>query len=619
MVGTLSPEVGSQIINASLLRRLGRMIAVTALATVVIFFAIPRYSNTVWQGTKQEQIATVGFTEEVRLDDIGRILESPEQVMRVEFTDLQGRPYKVDGEPYFRGTVLCRITEARACGSSRRFGPRDPPVEYAEVVRSGQHRLAADHTAAGVAFGAVQRRPVLLRRRSPGNLDLNLYTRQLMLSDEDSERRGSFRYTLGTTAFRNGWQRDLIPAAIAHGARSRCWRRPTKGFRTISVATIRRWCKSPNSAIAQLSLEQASAFERSKALENHFRRSGIYTYSLDVNQNRNRRLDPIEDFVSNHHTGHCEYFAGALTLMLRSQGIPARMVVGYKGGEFNTVGNYYIVRQLHAHAWVEAFLTNDEVPEDERDMPEPLVHGCWLRLDPTPDVIEGTADGERFAVITTVREFIDYCQVLWDDYVLGLNSTRQQQAIYQPIARSLRMLGNNLFGAEAWKARASGSERAWSRLHRPPHPGHPHAAAAVDGRPGRCTAACSAGDIDCGGALPKCSNASPRTKDGPTHAGRSWKSTVGWKRRSRHLGLIRAPAQTPFEFAGVVEARLAEFGSHSSARRRAAADHRGLLSLSLRAAAAQCRRTTPTAGRRPAIGDGGPSREQLSPREQQTP
>ena len=42
--------------------------------------------------------------------------------------------------------------------------------------------------------------------------------------------------------------------------------------------------------------------------------------------------------------------------MLRSQNIPARMVIGFKGGEFNTVGNYYQVRQLHAHAWVEAFL-----------------------------------------------------------------------------------------------------------------------------------------------------------------------------------------------------------------------------------------------------------------------
>ena len=144
--------------------------------------------------------------------------------------------------------------------------------------------------------------------------------------------------------------------------------------------------------IADASLNQAGVFERAKALENHFRRSGLYTYSLDVNQNRDRRLDPIEDFVRNHRTGHCEYFAGALTLMLRSQGIPARMVVGYKGGDFNAVGNYYIVRQLHAHAWVEAFLPNDEVPEDERDTPEPLVFGCWLSLDPTPDAVDMLED-----------------------------------------------------------------------------------------------------------------------------------------------------------------------------------------------------------------------------------
>jgi hypothetical protein len=129
------------------------------------------------------------------------------------------------------------------------------------------------------------------------------------------------------------------------------------------------------------------------------------------------------------------------------------MVVGYKGGELNTVGNYFIVRQLHAHAWVEAYLRFDQIPEDEIDPVEDFSHGIWLRLDPTPSGMDVIASDDRFPLLTTIREFFDYCQVLWDDYVLGLNSNRQQQAIYGPLVRNARELVLTLFSPGVWKER----------------------------------------------------------------------------------------------------------------------------------------------------------------------
>jgi hypothetical protein len=179
----------------------------------------------------------------------------------------------------------------------------------------------------------------------------------------------------------------------------------------------------------------------------------MYTYSLERNQKRDRSLDPIEDFVQNHRRGHCEYFASALTLMLKSQGIPARMVVGYMGGDLNTVGDYYIVRQLHAHAWVEAYMSTEQIPPDELESNEELPLGAWLRLDPTPSGVGMLADTDRWPLVTTLREFVDYCQVLWDDYILGLNSTRQRQAIYRPLMRNLRALKASLFDPAVWRRR----------------------------------------------------------------------------------------------------------------------------------------------------------------------
>ena len=127
-----------------------------------------------------------------------------------------------------------------------------------------------------------------------------------------------------------------------------------------SMARSNRWMKdiiSPDSLpklmaladeIVQEKAPDGNNYERARAMESHFLEPDLYTYSLDmslVNAQRQEGVDPIEDFVSNHRTGHCEYFASALTLMLRSQGIPARMVIGYRPSEFNYIGNYYSVRQ----------------------------------------------------------------------------------------------------------------------------------------------------------------------------------------------------------------------------------------------------------------------------------
>ena len=63
----------------------------------------------------------------------------------------------------------------------------------------------------------------------------------------------------------------------------------------------------------------------------HLRNSGIYRYSLDTSS-RDPKLDPIEDFIANRKTGHCEYFASALALMLRAVAIPSRLVSGFRRG-----------------------------------------------------------------------------------------------------------------------------------------------------------------------------------------------------------------------------------------------------------------------------------------------
>lgn len=102
------------------------------------------------------------------------------------------------------------------------------------------------------------------------------------------------------------------------------------------------------------------------AIEDHLQGFG---YSLNVR--RNAHFDAIIDFLTIHQEGHCELFASGMALLARAQGIPARVVTGYRGGDVNRVGGYTIIRERNAHAWVEAW-----------------IDGEWQTYDPTP-AIEG--------------------------------------------------------------------------------------------------------------------------------------------------------------------------------------------------------------------------------------
>ena len=187
-----------------------------------------------------------------------------------------------------------------------------------------------------------------------------------------------------------------------------------------------------------------SRYQVAQALSNHFYNDDSYTYTLnfdEVASMRNPASDPIEDFVTNHRHGHCEYFASALVLMLRSQGIPAHMAVGYHGGERNQYSGDIRVLQRHAHAWVEAYLGPDDIPP----MLEIAMHGYsgggWLRLDPTPPGADDLNGRNQF------DDVLDYAQVLWNDYVLEMNPQRQRESLEVALGPSSKSEVSGVFSS----------------------------------------------------------------------------------------------------------------------------------------------------------------------------
>jgi hypothetical protein len=111
--------------------------------------------------------------------------------------------------------------------------------------------------------------------------------------------------------------------------------------------------------------EAHSAYEKARALENHLR--SAYRYSLELEETPDS-ADPLAGFLFETRRGHCVYFATAMAVMLRHAGIPARLVTGFRAGEYHRLSDHWTVRQSDAHTWVEAY----------------FVPSGWVEFEPTP-------------------------------------------------------------------------------------------------------------------------------------------------------------------------------------------------------------------------------------------
>jgi transglutaminase-like putative cysteine protease len=136
-----------------------------------------------------------------------------------------------------------------------------------------------------------------------------------------------------------------------------------------------------------------------------------FEYTLDLTDaKRIEGQDPMVSFLYELKRGHCEYFAGAMTLMCQSLGMQARMVVGFKCDEYNDMGKYYVVRQSHAHAWVEVRTPNG-----------------WEIFDPTSG--RGADTVRQASAFEKVRHFLDFLEYTWANSVVAYNRDSRQSLV----------------------------------------------------------------------------------------------------------------------------------------------------------------------------------------------
>jgi transglutaminase-like putative cysteine protease len=181
-------------------------------------------------------------------------------------------------------------------------------------------------------------------------------------------------------------------------------------------------------------------FDKAVAMESYLRDNFTYTLNLTGKPGD----DPLAHFLFETRAGHCEYFASAMAIMLRTLGIPSREVNGFLPGEFNDVAGDYIVRASDAHSWVEAYFPGSG----------------WVAFDPTPP-----SPGDTTGLFSRLALYVDWFQLNWNEWVINYDFSHQIQ-----LAKIVRQNSTDWTGLarrkfEHMKRRGMNGLTAWQAVH----------------------------------------------------------------------------------------------------------------------------------------------------------
>ncbi len=373
---------------------LSARLAVQALPlAAVLFLLFPRISGPFWAMPAANQSGVTGLADEISPGDITALGESDEVAFRVRF---DGRVPALESL-YWRGPVLERF-------DGRTWSAMPLPARYNAPP-------AYSHNGPEFGYQVVvepQGRRWLLALETPvawSGLHAALGPALQLLSAEPFWERLSYR---ARSVITGSGATTASEAALAMNLRLPEGKNP----RTLELARELRSASSGDRAFIARALQ---LFRDEK-----------FSYSLSPPP---LGTQPVDDFLFATREGFCEHFASALAVLARAGGVPARVVAGYQGGELNPFGDYWIVRQADAHAWVEVWLD-----------------GAWQRVDPTAAVaperiergMENTLGGavrvsDRFwrvsPFVSRLALSWDAVNAAWDRWILAYGPEMQEDLL----------------------------------------------------------------------------------------------------------------------------------------------------------------------------------------------
>lgn len=359
-----------------------------------IFFVLPRVSGGYLSAFAAPGELTAGFSEHVELGQIGQIQQSSSVVMHVQIDGDQRGAYDLK----WRGVALSHFDGKSWSGPAKQFiVPRSPdgrfvlPFESESALSQEARRRRSRRIHYRVLLEPLGTRVFFLAHRAE-SLD-GIY--QMITTDGeggvyDLDREHPIGLYEGESDLAQPTAAELRSSAgLGSGEYSQKYLQlPALDPRIPELAR-------------RVTNDAATDYDKAAELERYL--SSSYTYTLNLG--RTVPADPLASFLFDRRQGHCEYFASAMAVMLRTLKIPSRIVNGFRTGEFNDITSQYLVRASNAHSWVEAYFPG---------------YG-WIGFDPTPPAMPPVRTGWGRVIL-----YLDAAASFWREWVVNYDFSHQR-------------------------------------------------------------------------------------------------------------------------------------------------------------------------------------------------
>jgi hypothetical protein len=362
------------------------------LAAAAIFFVLPRISTGYLSAFARSNEISTGFSDRVQLGQIGEIQQSNSLVMHI----------LIDGDPHgsydlkWRGVTL-NLFDGKTwfnphaqhvvptMGSGRfllsQAGAHGGKVQPAGSAQLIHYQVLMEPLLSNVFFLAP--RPALLQ----GNYRLVAMDNGDGVFNLDPEHPINRYEATSDIAQPGPSQLRTAPDAYPPDILLNYLQLPRLDVRVAALAR-------------QITASADNNYDKTAAIEMYLRTKFGYTLQLP----RTVPLDPVANFLFERKQGHCEYFASSMAVMLRTLGIPSRVVNGFRTGEFNDLTSQYLVRASSAHSWVEAYFPG---------------YG-WIGFDPTPAAPAQVRTGWGRSML-----YLDAMASFWREWVINYDVGHQ--------------------------------------------------------------------------------------------------------------------------------------------------------------------------------------------------
>lgn len=356
----------------------------------VLFLLFPRLPGPLWGMPEESGPAVTGLSDRLEPGAIGELARSDAVAFRVTFAEGEPPP----GQRYWRGPVLTAF-------DGRRWTRRE------EQGRGGKPAVGSG--------GDGVRHTVTLQPH---------HRRWLLALDPPREAADGVQWAPGGNLLAEGPVREVRRYTVVSqpGARLEPERRPPGAFTDLPPGAHPRARELAGRWRGQ-SADDGAIIERALA----FFREQDFTYTLTPPPLPER---PVDGFLFETRAGFCGHFASSLAVLLRAAEVPARVVTGYLGAERRPEQDHWVVRQSHAHAWVEAWLPGEG----------------WRRLDPTTaaapqrvtEGLGGSLAGDEPVPLMAregdgwlkgLRGRWEALEAAWDQWVLAFDARRQDSLL----------------------------------------------------------------------------------------------------------------------------------------------------------------------------------------------